>query len=172
LKYVVSCALDADQSFSVTVDDQTYTFQGLTGLAPEWGEAGGSCDETCQRWVSACVLARVDFYGVHRDISIRGAHPALRAVPHEMQNYRSSEATYYANLFRYPQDRFACLSPGQTEIPRVCGGSLDNCPMTLVGSSCSDACERPGTQGSFANCNTKDDQSGDVFSEAITVFLP
>src|SRR4051795_5255527 len=38
LKYVVSCALPADASVSITVDGASYTFPGSLGLAPEWGE--------------------------------------------------------------------------------------------------------------------------------------
>src|SRR6185369_13163478 len=53
LKYVVSCALDRDQGFSMTIDGQSYTFPGSLGLAREWGEPNGSCDGECQRWVSA-----------------------------------------------------------------------------------------------------------------------
>src|SRR5262245_41526408 len=59
LKYVVSCALDDGQSVTLSVDGQRYVFPGSLGLAPEWGERRGSCDDSCQRWVSGCVLARV-----------------------------------------------------------------------------------------------------------------
>src|SRR5579872_3001350 len=64
LKYAVSCALPAGQTVTVTVDGVTHTFPGQLGLAPEWGMDHGSCDGECQRWVSACMLARVDAAGV------------------------------------------------------------------------------------------------------------
>ena len=79
LKYVVSCALDEDDSVSFKIDGKRYEFRGALGLAPEWGRSHGSCDGDCQRWVSACVLARVDAAGVKRMISIRGEQP--RAAP-------------------------------------------------------------------------------------------
>ena len=41
---------------------------GSLGLAPQWGMEGGKCDTQCQRWVSACVLSRVDFLGVAKPI--------------------------------------------------------------------------------------------------------
>ncbi len=78
LKYVVSCALGPQQSLSFTVAGITHTFPGQVGLAPQWGGDHGSCDGSCQRWVSACVLARVDAAGVEREISIRGPSLALR----------------------------------------------------------------------------------------------
>jgi hypothetical protein len=172
LKYVVSCALDDGDSVSVTVDGQRYVFAGSLGLAPEWGERHGSCDESCQRWVSACVLARIDAQGVTRPISIRGANPALAPAPHEMRDYPVREAAYFGNLFVPGQPRYLCLSPGQTSDPRVCGPSLDGCPMTVVGS-CADACAHPGPNGSFADCSSAGRaRRPDVFHESVTVFLP
>src|SRR5436189_174054 len=40
----------------------------------------GQCDETCQRWVSACVLARTNAYGVHVPISLRAPAGAPQAI--------------------------------------------------------------------------------------------
>src|SRR4051795_3658836 len=51
LKYVVSCALDEDDSVSFRVDGTKYVFPGSLGLAPDWGNNHGSCDGECQRWV-------------------------------------------------------------------------------------------------------------------------
>src|SRR6266498_3227214 len=78
LRYVVSCALDENDGFSMRIDGKKYDFPGGLGLAPEWGRSRGSCDGECQRWVSACMLARVDAAGVKRIISLRGDHPALK----------------------------------------------------------------------------------------------
>src|SRR5438876_30006 len=55
LKYVVSCALPDGAGVTVKVDGTTYQFPGSIGLAPDWGRPDGSCDGSCQRWVSACV---------------------------------------------------------------------------------------------------------------------
>src|SRR3982751_4505334 len=114
LKYVVSCALDEDDSITVKVDGAKYTFDGSLGLAPDWGSKHGSCDLDCQRWVSACVLARVDAAGVKRMISIRGDNRALRPDAKELRQYTEREATYYGNVFLKNQPRFLCLSPGKT----------------------------------------------------------
>src|SRR5262249_44338184 len=46
-------------------------FKGKHGLAPEWGTIGGSCNANCKRWISACMLARVNAYGVHVSLSLR-----------------------------------------------------------------------------------------------------
>jgi hypothetical protein len=172
LKYVVSCALPAGQTVSVAVDGTTYDFAGSIGLAADWGRPGGACDRSCQRWVSACVLARVDAAGVERLISIRGDHPALRPVPHELRDYRVREATYYGNIFADRQPRYLCLSPGEISDARVCGPSLADCPMTVVGS-CDDACDDRGAFGTFSDCRTTSrGRRGESFAETVTVFLP
>ena len=75
----------------------------VPGLARAWRPSGaathGSCDGACQRWVSACVLARVDAAGVEREISIRGDNPALRPEANELRDYTEREATYFGNVF-------------------------------------------------------------------------
>src|SRR5499426_2040059 len=112
LKYVVSCALDDHQKIVMHIDKRAYMFPGSLGLAPEWGGAHGSCDGECQRWVSACVLARVDAAGVKRTISLRGEHPALQPEANELRRYLWREATYFGNLFVPDRPRYFCLSPG------------------------------------------------------------
>jgi hypothetical protein len=174
LKYIVSCALDEDASLKMSIDGQSYTFAGGLGLAPEWGRRGGSCDESCQRWVSACVLGRVDFLGVQEMISERGANPALRVSWQELVNYTSMEATYFGNIFAEGQPMFACLAPGKTGIPRVCGPSLDNCPMQVVGSCAQDcAYQSFVTGGGFVDCSSSGKaRQPVVYHESVTVFLP
>ena len=68
LKYVgVVRAARRRQRHRSRSTDPVYNFPGLAGpRAQEWGERDGSCDKDCQRWVSACVLARVDAAGVER----------------------------------------------------------------------------------------------------------
>jgi hypothetical protein len=172
LKYVVSCALDEDDSVSVRVDGKKYEFPGSLGLAPDWGKSHGTCDGECQRWVSACVLARVDAAGIKRLISIRGDHPALRPEDKELRRYTDREATYYGNVFLRNQPRYLCLSPGKTSDERVCGDSLRDCPMTVVGS-CDDACADEGNYRAFEDCSDRGRaRRGTVYHESIKVFLP
>jgi hypothetical protein len=171
LKYVVSCALPDGAGVTVKVDGTTYQFQGSIGLAPDWARPNGSCDGSCQRWVSACVLARVDAAGVEREISIRGDNPALRPTWHELRDYSHREATYYGNIFADHEPRYLCLSPGATSDTRVCGPSLDDCPMTVVGS-CDDVCADRGAFGTFQDCRTgRRWNGGAVYAETVTVFL-
>jgi hypothetical protein len=168
LKYIVSCALPATAEL-VTPEE---TYPGELGLAPEWGEPGGHCDQNCAEWVSACVLSRVDFLGVHVEISIRGDEPALATSPAEQAAYPDREATYFGNIFTAPQQRFACLPPGATEDPRVCGPSIEGCVMSFT-AACNEVCAPPSSDGAYNNCRAAVDGNGwDVQAfRSVTVYL-
>jgi hypothetical protein len=170
LGYIVSCALSEKQSVNFSADGNDVELQGQIGLAKHWGRPGGHCDKSCQEWVSACVLARLDFAGQHVDISVRGANPHLKACPAEVASFAQREATYYGNVFASPQRRFACLSPGATQIPRVCGPTVANCVVDVVGS-CANVCEDTIKDGAFRDCRPGDADKDDPEYHSITVFL-
>ena len=178
LKYIVSCALPADAHIDVNVEGVTYGFDGSLGLAPEWGEEGGSCDDECQSWVSACVISRLDYLGQPLTISLRGDIDALKTTPEERAEYSHIEATYYGNIFsNHHKKIFACLPPGKTEIPRVCGPSLDDCIVEVQGN-CEDLCGDQQSDGSYPDChevNTVDGRGkihqGKEHVGSVTVFL-
>jgi hypothetical protein len=135
LRYITSCALPEGESLSVTVDGTAYRFDGQLGLSPAWGREGGSCGTSCQAIVSSCVLSRINYLGVQVDISLRSHLRAALPSPGERQAYSRPEAVYYGNIFATPQTRFACLPPGATSIPRVCGPSTASC-VVEVESAC------------------------------------
>jgi len=172
MKYLVSCALDSKQSLDLTINGEDYHFPGGVGLAPQWGMTGGSCDGSCQRWVSGCMLARIDAAGVEREISVRGLHPALLPSRTELATYTQREATYFGNVFAPGQPRFLCLPPGATSDQRVCGDSMSNCPMTVL-SSCANDCLFQGPFGEYDLCSDSGKRlSGNTYFESVTVFLP
>jgi hypothetical protein len=169
--YLVSCALPENDSITYDINGKAFTFPGELGLAPEW--KFNACDESCQRWVTACMLARLNKLGQHVEISLRGEHRALKTDRPERKMFTAREATYYGNLFKGANEIYTCLSPGETSIQRVCGDSLGDCPMNVVGS-CADACQGQGAHHSFRDCGTSTrfrKKSADVYEEAITVFL-
>jgi hypothetical protein len=163
LKYVVSCALPVGNDVKVIVGGVVYTFPGGLGLAPSWGTPGGTCGSTCRAWVSACVLSRVNYLGQPVPISLRGDHPALASTLAEQLDYPNREATYWGDVFSSPQIRKGCLSPGETEIPRVCGPSISGCVIDVAGP-CDDVCAGKLNDGSFVGC-------GGVDGADVTVFL-
>ncbi|WP_437589568.1 hypothetical protein [Sorangium sp. So ce1000] len=181
LSFIVSCALPEEDSLDIRVDGVSYRFPGELGLAPEWGKKNGSCGESCQEWVSACLLARVNYKGEHVMISLRGKNDALSSTKRERAMYDVSEATYYGNVFLDQQRRFACLAPGQSSIPRVCGPSLDDCVVDVVGD-CEEVCDKTRPDGSFPNCRDREPfelQCGvrvfprgtDTYKASVSVFL-
>lgn len=154
LTYAASCALPEGQSVQVTLNGETHVFEGELGLAPEWGRAHGQCNARCQGWVSACMLARVNYLGESVPLSMRGNHKALESRPEERAAFPHREAAYFGDLFAPEQLRFACKSPGSTLIRRVCGGTgedTDGCIVDVLGD-CDDLCGKPASDGSFRNC--------------------
>jgi hypothetical protein len=78
---------------------------GVNADGTTWA-ASGRCDESCQRWVSACVLARTNAYGVTVDISMRApddapaaVKDALRVTDDERAAYTLQEGAFFGNLF-------------------------------------------------------------------------
>lgn len=98
LTYVVSCALPAGVMLSGTYANVTYHFAGDIGLASAWTKR--ALHETEQRWVSACLIARVNLYGIPVSISIRGPHKALTVSAVEARDYSVEEGAFYGNVFR------------------------------------------------------------------------
>ncbi|WP_437534191.1 hypothetical protein WME79_08835 [Sorangium sp. So ce726] len=154
LKYVVGCALPDGQSVQVSMDGETYGFDGSIGLSPEWGRDHGQCNARCQGWLSACILARINYLGESVPLSMRGKHKALDADQAEQEAFPQREGAYFGDLFAPEQRRFACKSPGSTLISRVCGGTgvdTQGCIVDVLGD-CDDVCGAPTSDGSFPNC--------------------
>jgi hypothetical protein len=176
LKYITSCALPESAHIQFSVDGVNYNYKGQLALAPEWGVSGGSCNQSCQEWVSACLMARLDYLGEQVTISLRGDKPTLVPSPVELKFFTYREASYFGNVFVDPQVRDACVSPGRSGIPRVCGPTLDDCAVDVIGD-CGSVCDAPAADGGYRNCRDHARVNG-VFppgtktsSAVLTVFL-
>jgi len=172
MKYVVSCALPTGQNvvFPTLAGQTNYTFLGGLGIAPQWGaDDGASCDVTCQQWISACAISRVNALGQHVPLSERGNNPGLALAAGEATLYPNREATYFGNVFTAPQMRYACRTAGddQTLIGRPCGNGADvsTCAITVLGD-CNSVCSTHNADGSYSSCATP---SG-TFVPAVTVY--
>jgi hypothetical protein len=175
--YIVSCALPAGDHIDVTVQGTTYGYDGALGVAPEWGEPGGECDEECRSWVSGCVIARLDYLQQPKTISLRGKNDGLKSSSQERAAYPHIEATYYGDIFENPQEIYACLPPGKTSLPRVCGPSLAGCIVKVQGQ-CEDLCGHQRSDGSYPDCREAPvpqkhgcDKKGEKHLGSVTVFL-
>ena len=177
LRYITSCALPEEEHFDLEIEGQTYGFDGGLGIAPEWGEPGGSCDDDCVSWVSACVISRLDYLGEAVDISVRGKHPALKSTQAEREDFPNREATYYGDIFSSPQKIYACLPPGVSSMPRVCGPSPEDCVVEIQGD-CEDLCGDERQDGSYPKCREMGKPKphggytkGEKHIGSVTVFL-
>jgi len=102
LTYVARCALGPNQTLVGTHQGVSYTFSGLLGLASSWLHMPLS-SVAQQRWVSACLLAHVNGYGVEVPISLGGAHAALHATETEKATFTVQETAFFGNVFAvYP----------------------------------------------------------------------
>lgn len=180
LRYIVQCALPAGQELTTKVDGQTHTFAGAMGLAPNW--AKGPLNASDQRWVSACVLSRVNFFGVPVPISLQGDHaiPELRTRGDESRDFTIEEGAFYGNIFL--PDAVAYVCKGRGPMPkdnpwvgkRVCTEVQDGsavvtkCNFILAGA-CADVCAtRNAVSGAYEKCKAPD---GQVYSEVLTTYL-
>ena len=148
-RYVVECALPRGESVTKSVGGASVQFHGALGLAPEWQDS--SCDEECQEWVSACVLARTNVSGQTVSLWLKGDHPELGFASNPV--YPHYEASFFGNLFAGPDQAYVC--PGETSGPviaqlqsRTCS-SGDWCGFTSYSSCRATArCEFVGTLSS------------------------
>jgi hypothetical protein len=93
LAYMVSCALPEGETLAVAGEE----LHGSLGLAPAWLDDG--LDLSGRRWVSACLLARVNYFGVEVHLSLRGATDALTASAEEQAAYGLYEGAFWGDLF-------------------------------------------------------------------------
>jgi hypothetical protein len=110
--YLINCALPANLSIQASVNGASDTappstlytctnglcvFPGGIGLAEYWIDH--KLDPKGQRWVSACMFARVDAHDTAEPISLRGPHDALTVTPDEATQFPIQEGAFYGNLF-------------------------------------------------------------------------
>jgi len=180
MQYVYSCAMPPDQHMTITIDhpgadgglsSEVVHFDGALGLAPEWGAAdNASCNEACQRWVSACLLARTNAYGEHVKLSLRAPRASLDAdgqdrtkllvlssdpdpTKDEVTAYPLREGAYFGNVFATQvaadgtlvtdPKYYACSGPGSS-LPqltkRFCSGQGDGCVIFTGDASSWSSC--------------------------------
>src|SRR5262245_12337593 len=69
LHYLVTCALPKSIILYTQQGTARFTFPGQMGLAPGWLKHPMTPAE--ERWVSACMLALVNYFGRHVEVSMR-----------------------------------------------------------------------------------------------------
>ena len=165
--YLVECALAANQSVTKTrqADGQTFVLSGRVGLAPQW--LAGGCDESCQQWVSACLLARTNVTGQTVKLWISADHPAVGLGDHG--NYSLYEATFYGNVFRAAGARYLCRGSDADDSlgSRTCG----SLPTGACGFIEWGDCDDPGRCIDVDGYDTRCADGSGVRYASISTFL-
>ena len=158
LTYLVRCALPAELTLYADQEGTRFTFPGGLGLAPRWVDEAMTPRE--ERWVSACLLAHVNYFGKYVIVSMRATPPpvpALAVAADEHQTFTLFEGGFFGNLFTPEPVAYACQGarmPAQARDPifqeRICtqetgettaeGTPLTACRLLLTGR-----CEDPAS---------------------------
>ena len=198
LRYTVGCALPEGQSLVATLDSTTYRFDGRIGLAPEW--LRGPLTERSQRWVTACLLAHVNGYGVEVAISLRGRNPALAADSAELRADQQEEISFFGNVFQPLEKRdelgdvgsrmyscggallqMSCADNESAFVPQRTCASRTDCSLRFLGpcrdlsGSTASVCQNVSLEG-YAGCQapsstTAIKSKATRYDEVVTVFL-
>jgi hypothetical protein len=191
--HLVACALSADVTLVATIDGQDLEFFGEHGLTPEWRNS--SLSVSGQRWVSACMFAKLNAADVHMPVSLRGPNLGLALVEGEAEIFPLEEGAYFGNLFvslDQPIQWYACRGRDQAagdqgslhihdcSEPDPNKPSLTKCGLFYAGDcgnfSAHPACEEFVVSGTYyRRCHTAPASNGGpqgaVFNEVVTLFL-
>jgi hypothetical protein len=168
VEYLVECALAPYQSITKTVGGQTVELHGLLGLAPEW--EADACEEDCQQWVTACLLARTNVSGQDVVVGLRSDHEAVGTQP--TPNFPKYEASWYGNLFAPTPRMFFCEGNGGGQAAaqmqgRTCStGDNGDCGFTNMGS-CYDPGRCAKQQGTRIECTAEG-----ISYRTLSTYLP
>jgi hypothetical protein len=193
LGYLISCAFPAGVTLVGTADTgTTYEFEGSIGLAPAWDTRRLTTRE--QRWMSACMLARVNKNAEEVFISLRGPHEALTVTAEERNEFDLEEGAYYGDIFADPQRFYACrgaalysgdlnfAQEGRSCAQPTAAGDETLCQMVYAGECDAFNVERACEQNAgeyYEGCHTYSTTDGrwanqrirDRFEQAITVWI-
>ncbi|HSN98526.1 MAG TPA: hypothetical protein VLS89_09510 [Candidatus Nanopelagicales bacterium] len=192
LLYTVRCALDSTQSVSFSWVDEAgeshdELYWGSLGLAPSWADEPLASEED-QRWVSACLSALTNWYGVSVIVSLRGGHPELAQVdPSEQAIYTVREGAFWGNLFSAAPEIWACHEPasaayarssrrdcaaGHATVDPVTGEeAVSPCGIVGLAGSCAGVCSPVASEGgAVPSCAAAPGQPA-VMGQVITTYL-
>jgi hypothetical protein len=188
LKYTVSCALGSSQSFTFSWTDSgnvvhTENYPGSLGIEPSWatqplGDAG-------KQMVSACLISRVNYYGVQVIISARSMTSPLTTVgSSELQAYQHIEGAFWGNLFSPTPYAFSCYNESNVSISRGgmrdCAtghvntdGTVSSCGIINRVGGCQSVCPKIDGAGQYyQSCVAQPGVSDTSTGYVITTALP
>ncbi|MRG94054.1 hypothetical protein [Polyangium spumosum] len=158
IRNAVECALSPRQSVRDPVTGETYT--GHWSLATGW--YSNPLDLNGQKWVTACMVQRLNVLGEHVDVLLEGAHSRITENATYDPLYPFEESSVFGNLFNStipPTESmpafhaYICSEDdlnGQCPIGptpwldhRICDDVPSACGLIYIGS-CSSTCIKNG----------------------------
>jgi hypothetical protein len=139
LRSAVECALTQDQSVTDPVTGDVYT--GWWGLAPSW--LNNTLDTAGRRYVTACMVQRLNYSGTSVPILLEGPHPAIAVNPTYSLQSPIAESTAYGDLFSSTTPLLGILPAFNVAVcwenllPQSCG--LLGLPLLFEKRICDDA---------------------------------
>jgi len=145
LKYLISCALPKHYIIKAKYKNSIYFFKGSAGLAPNW--INNKLNINQQRIVSACMLARTNYYGKQVKISL--AHNSytknipkfLYRTKQEKIDYPIFEGAFFGNILTNHSKAYVCTGNANEKYLRskfrICSLEIKNnysyCNFKIVG---------------------------------------
>jgi hypothetical protein len=123
LRSALECALTPEQSLRDPVTGELYT--GWWGLAPSWSSHG--LETEGRRYVTACMVQRLNFYGASVPILLQGRPAALAQSVNYSQEYPLVESTVFGDLFSSTTPLLGVLPAfnvhvcSESVLPQSCG---------------------------------------------------
>lgn len=138
MKYLVSCALEQDQSVSYTDTrtGETYEFPGEIGICPHWNVQGvheGFGGAKCRQLITACLLALVNPTGRSVTVSLRG-----QAFPEHRPGLLSPGPTVRVGTATEADVAIPSFGPCRADtkgLSRNCGWTAEHVGMCTPGST-------------------------------------
>jgi hypothetical protein len=177
LTYMLGCALTPTQTLTLrTAAGTPYTFTGLLGVAPAWTTRALTLDE--QRWVTGCLLARVNYFGVLVNLSMRGNLPALATTSAEA-SYTKLDGSFYGNLFDPAGPTEYACDGGADNAQRICADVSTDGVTTMCGFTYTGMCRStvvtshgPACTGSVLAPSCRTSLTGSqTFTQTVQVYL-
>ena len=188
LGFIVSCAMPGETTLVAEAPGGgTYEFFGEIGLAKGW--LNKPLKKAGRRWVSACLLARVNNANIPNPISLRGPHRALEASPEETAGWTLEEGAFYGDYFTGDEPAVTIACRGEDQAAAETGGLIERdcaepdpgdpthtqCGFTYAGD-CGDfaparACKTFAGAGFYKSCHPQPiGTPSSTFRQVITVF--
>lgn len=169
LNFITECALRNDQLLTIESSGILFEYYGKLGVAPNWNGYPSSLTAEEQRWVTACVLARVNYFGTPVAFNLRteaDSELQLSVTSKQITLFPFHEGAFFGNIFSRPAKKYACRGDAAVKtlvdknrictLPSVQNKKVSECGFTIID-----------------NCNDKllRERDGIIYKELFHVWL-